>query len=369
MSTHTPHVLMTVDAVGGIWTYALDLGRELVRRKHRVSLAVLGPGLDDAKRRDAAEAQLAVTGLDHRPEWLAQDPDEVARAGQAVAEIARREGVDLVHLNHPALAASAPFDRPVLAACHSCVATWWAAVKGTALPDEFRWQAELVGQGYGICDGLVAPSRAFAEVTQRTYGLDRLPEVVHNGRALEDMDLTEPPTEAVLTAGRLWDEGKNAKTLDRIAALTIAPFRAAGPTQGPNGAAVHLTHLDPLGSLPESAMRQRFAERPVYVSAALYEPFGLAVLEAAQAGCALVLSDIDSFRELWSDAALFVAPTDEEAFAAAIGRLLSDPELRAEYGHAARNRSRAFSVDAFAGDMVNLYLGLLSNKAGTDRAA
>ena len=40
---------------------------------------------------------------------------------------------------------------------------------------------------------------------------------------------------------------------------------------------------------------------------ARYEPFGLAVLEAAQAGMRLVLSDIPSFRELWDGAATFVA--------------------------------------------------------------
>ncbi len=277
--------------------------------------------------------------------------------------------VDLVHLNHPALAAQAAFDRPVLAACHSCVATWWDAVKGTALPDSFRWQAEVVGRGYRRAQVLVAPSRAFAEATQRIYGLARLPEVVHNGRVFDAGPVTDAPVEAVFTAGRLWDEGKNAAVLDRIAALTIAPFRAAGPTAGPNGTAVTLRHLEPLGPLEEAEMRAQLAQRPVYVSAALFEPFGLAVLEAAQAGCALVLSDIESFRELWSDAALFVSPGDEEGFAAAIGRLLSDAELRSEYAYAARNRARAFGLDAFAGDMINLYEATLANGNGADRAA
>ena len=46
--------------------------------------------------------------------------------------------------------------------------------------------------------------------------------------------------------------------------------------------------------------------RPIFVSVSRYEPFGLAVLEAAHAGCALVLSDIPTFRELWQGAASFV---------------------------------------------------------------
>jgi hypothetical protein len=40
------------------------------------------------------------------------------------------------------------------------------------------------------------------------------------------------------------------------------------------------------------------------------EPFGLAVLEAAQAGCPLVLSDLPGFRELWDGAALFRRPVE-----------------------------------------------------------
>lgn len=370
MTKDTPSLLMTADAVGGIWTYAIDLGRELARKNHRVKLAVLGPGLDATKRATAEAAGLSLVELGFPPEWLAASPDDVAQAGDALARLAYAEHVDLVHLNHPALAAHTRFDPPIVAACHSCVATWWEAVKGSPLPDAYRWQADLVGRGYRAAETLVAPSRAFAETTQRTYGLDRPPEVVHNGRTAAVAPVAQgAPIEAVFTAGRLWDEGKNARTLDRIAALTIAPFRAAGPTQGPDGSAVELKHLERLGVLQETEMRRHFAERPVFVAAALYEPFGLTVLEAAQAGCALVLSDIDSFRELWSDAALFVPPRDEEAFAAAVGRLLSDEDLRAEYAVAARNRARAFGLEAFVDDMANLYDQTLSQRNGTDRAA
>lgn len=370
MTTRTPSVVMTADAVGGIWTYALDLGRELRRRGHAVTIAILGPGLDATKRKAAEEAGLTLADLGFPPEWLASGPDEVARAGEALAQLARRTGADLIHLNHPALAGAAAFEQPVLAACHSCVATWWDIVKGTPLPEEFRWQANLVGRGYRAARTLVAPSRAFAELTQRTYGLDRQPDVVHNGRAPNRAETAaDAPIEAAFTAGRLWDEGKNVRTLDRIAALTIAPFRAAGPLAGPNGAACEVKHLEALGPLTEDAMRRCFAERPIYVTAALYEPFGLAVLEAAQAGCALVLSDIDSLREVWADAALFVSPSDEEAFAAAIGRLLSDTDLRAEYALAARNRARAFGLDAFVEDMINLYEATLTAGNGKERAA
>ena len=365
MTQDNPTVLMTTDAVGGIWTYAIDLGRALVGKGMVVKLAVLGPAPNEVKRSAAETSGIEVFELGHAPEWLAADAAEVARAGDALADLCRQQSVDILHLNHPALAAQSRFEVPILAACHSCVATWWAAVKGTALPESFQWRTDLVGRGYRAAQALVAPSRAFAEATQRTYGLDRLPDVVHNGRAPDTTAApAEAPVEAVFTASRLWDEGKNARTLDRIAALTTAPFRAAGSVQGPEGTSVDLPHLELLGQLSEDAMRQRYAEQPVYVTAALFEPFGLAVLEAAQAGCALVLSDIDSLRELWSDAALFVPAMDEEAFAAAVGRLLSDPDLRADYAHAAQNRARAFGLEAFVEDTANLYKTVLSPVRG-----
>ncbi|WP_131195446.1 glycosyltransferase family 4 protein [Lichenihabitans psoromatis] len=359
MPTDRSSIVMTTDAVGGIWSYSLDLGRDLVRHDMRVVLAVLGPELDADKRASAADAGIDVIETGLAPEWLATQASEVEQAGAAVADLAVREGADLVHLNHPALAASTPFEVPVLAVCHSCVATWWAAVRGTPLPDDFMWRTDLVRRGYRSASTLVAPTRAFAEMTQRVYGLAALPEVVYNGRVAPEALVATPPLDAVFTAGRLWDDGKNLGLLDRAAGLHHVPFRAAGPTDGPNGAHASFERIEMLGPLPEAAMRAEFAARPLYASPALYEPFGLAVLEAAQSGCALVLSDIESFTELWHDAALFVPTDDPEALAAAIGRLLSDPALRADYAEAARNRSRVFGLEPFSREMMRLYRCLI----------
>ncbi|MDX7952026.1 glycosyltransferase family 4 protein [Lichenihabitans sp. Uapishka_5] len=362
-----PKILITTDAVGGIWTYALDLGRALAQGGYAIHLATVGPGLDETRRKAALDAGLVVTDLGHAPEWLARDAAELAQAGEALAALARREAVDLIHLNHPALAADVRFEPPVVAICHSCTATWWKAVKTTALPDTMAWQKDAVARGYKAAGLLVAPSRAFAEATRSAYDLGAMPEVVHNGRAPVRDAPPDAAVETVFTSGRLWDEGKNIALLDRVAALTTAPFRAAGPVEAPYGGGPELRYLDLLGSLSEAEIRAVLAERPVYVSAARYEPFGLAVLEAAQAGCALVLSDIPTFRELWDDAALFVDPDDAEAFAAAVGRLLSDETLRADMANAAENRARVFGLDAFVADMQGLYRTLVPGLA--DRAA
>ena len=350
-------LLMTADAVGGVWTYALDLARALGPSGIETHLAVLGP----APAAAAAAAAAAIPGLTLTEtalplDWLARDAREITDAAAAVAEVARAARPELVQLNTPAFAA-ARFPAPVLGVAHSCVATWWAAVRGGALPEDFRWRAAAQRRGLEACTAIVAPSAAFAAATAAAYDLPR-PRVVHNGRAAPPAadEAREPQ---VFTAGRLWDDGKNLAALDAAAALIDAPLYAAGPTEGPNGARARLRHARALGPLDPPAVRDRLARTPVFASAALYEPFGLAVLEAAQAGCALVLADIPSFRELWGEAAVFVPPESPQAIAAALAALLDAPDRAAALGAAARHRSARYTLAAMAEGMLGVYRTLL----------
>ncbi len=347
---------MTTDAVGGIWTYALDLGAALGRRGTRVTLALLGPGLDDAKRAEAADRGLKLVDTGHHPEWLAADAAAVRAGGAALVRLARLETADVVHLNHPALAAEAGFGCPVLAVCHSCVATWWDAVRGAALPEDLRWRASLHERGLASAEAVVAPSRSFAEATRRVYGFGEAPIVVPNGRnAPPASDTAEAPAPLVFTAGRLWDEGKNLGVLDRAAARLPVTVEAAGPLTGPNGATVALYNTRGIGTLDAAALRAKLAQRPIFASSALYEPFGLAVLAAAQAGCALVLSDIPPFRELWDGCAVFVSAHDDRALAAAVVRLLGDRGYRAERAALAAGRAARYTVEACADGTSKAY--------------
>ncbi|HEX8556268.1 MAG TPA: glycosyltransferase family 4 protein, partial [Sphingomonas sp.] len=167
----------------------------------------------------------------------------------------------------------------------------------------------------------------------------------------------------VFTAGRLWDPVKNTPLLDRVAGLLPVPFEAAGALVGPHGETLATKHLLAPGTLGEAAIAARLAARPIFVSAATFEPFGLAVLEAAQAGCPLILSGIDTFRELWTGAALFVPDQDEAAYAAAITRVLSDQRLRHHLGEAARIRAQRYTTAANADAMASLYAGLAMPRA------
>ncbi len=358
---------MTADAVGGVWTYALDLAAGLARHGLGVTLALLGPPPADHQRRAAAAIaglRLVETGLPL--DWTATCPEELRAAGRAIAALAVASRADLVHLNSPALAMEGGFAVPVLGACHSCLATWWCAVGAGEMPADFTWRAAALTAGMANCASLIAPSAAFAAATSQVHG--RYPQVVHNGRTPPAPPPSAPPPSArprprrarfVFAAGRLWDRGKNLAVLDRAAALLRAPAVAAGPLTGPTGEAVALRHLRTLGPLSGGDIADWLAHRPVFASPARYEPFGLAVLEAAQAGCPLVLADIPTFRELWNGAALFADPRSPDAFAATLRAVLADAALAERLGQAAEARAGRYSVAAMAAGTLAAYRGLV----------
>jgi glycosyltransferase involved in cell wall biosynthesis len=345
---------MTADAVGGVWTYALDLARGLSRRGVTVILVVFGPS-PSPDQVSAAHAvphlSLIDTGLPM--DWMAAEPAEILECGAALRGLARANRADLIHLNSPALAAIGGFSAPVIGVCHSCLATWWAAVREGPMPPDFRWRTQALWRGMLACNALVAPSAAFAELTAHTYEVP-VPFVVHNGRSPAGVP-PAPCEPMVFTSGRLWDAGKNVSVLDEAAALISAPLYAAGPLAGPNGEWKALGYAKPLGRLSAQEVAGWLARAPVYASSALYEPFGLGVLEAAQAGCALVLSDIASFRELWDGAAIFVDPRDAGGFARAMDRLLADPAEAAALAAQARARAGRYSVEAMTAGALAVY--------------
>ena len=348
-------VLLTTDAVGGVWTYGLDLAKALAQADIEIMLVVLGPSPSVSQTVEAygvPRLSLIDTGLPM--DWTASEPAELLEISAAIRGLARGGRADLVHLNSPMLATKEGFGAPVVGVCHSCLATWWSAVKDGPMPSDFAWRTRMLWQGLHACDVLVAPTRAFAAAVKHAYEIPA-PRVVWNGRQPATISGAIEREPMVLTSGRLWDEGKNVATLDAAARLIEAPVYAAGPLAGPNGAQVNLTHARPLGRLSADDVAAWLTRAPIYATSALYEPFGLGVLEAAQAGCALVLSDIDTLRELWDGAAEFVDPRDPAAYATAFDRLLHDPIRRGRLAAQAQARSQQYTVGRMSADILDIY--------------
>lgn len=348
-------VLMTADAVGGVWQYSLELARGFAAHGIETVLAVLGPVPNPLQLAEAA----AIDGLRVVPtqlplDWTATEPESLHAAAGSLAELAASCDVDSVHLHTPALVANTSWPAPVVAVAHSCVATWWHAVRGGAMPRDFVWRANCVAEGLIRADAVIAPSHGFAAVLEQVYNMGRPIAVVHNGRR-PPRHAAQSRRRAVLTAGRLWDEGKNIAVLDRAAARLNAPVYAAGPLSWPHGATLRFSHLHALGALNAAQLAAEYASIQVFASPSRYEPFGLAVLEAAQAGMALVLSDTPTFRELWDGAARFVDPADVDGWVEALGALLDDTEARDRLAAAARIWSREYSAEAMVNGTIAVH--------------
>jgi len=246
-----------------------------------------------------------------------------------------------------------PRPTPVVAVAHSCVVTWFQSVRGTLPHDAWRWQLDLNRTGLRSADLVLAPSRSFADLLTGCYG--ELPHlrVVYNAARPIRSETTKQPF--IIAAGRWWDAGKNLATLDAAASGSPLPVRLAGPLKSPTGQTTTVANAEPLGELPHPDLCQLIGRASIFCSPSIYEPFGLAALEAATAGAALVLSDIPTYRELWDGAALFAAPRDPTSFSGAFWRLASDRDLRSELGVRASVRAARFTLAAQAAAIRDAY--------------
>lgn len=103
-----------------------------------------------------------------------------------------------------------------------------------------------------------------------------------------------------------------------------------------------------------------------YVNMAREEGFGIAVVEAMQAGLPVVLANAGALPELIENglSGLLVPASDSDDLAKALQRLANDGELRNKLGEEARRRARIqFSISRYVKDMEQLYIEFGSGDA------
>jgi glycogen(starch) synthase len=352
-------VLMTADAVGGVWRYSVDLASALCRRGIHTTIAVLGPAPSDAQRREALRARVPLVDGDFRLEWMPAGLDDFEACAAWLLTLEHALCPDVVHLNGYAHAVL-PWQAPVVVVAHSCVRTWWRAVHGAGAPDAYDRYSAAVTHGLSAARVVVAPSRAMLAGLGAEYGAEVEGRVIPNGHASTQDRNRSCKEDVVLAAGRIWDPAKNIEALCAVAPRLSWPIHVAGDTEGPDGSAQRLPGVVALGRLSSRAMCAWYRRAAIYALPARYEPFGLSILEAARRGCALVLGDIPSLREHWHDAALFVPPDDHDALTRALQRLIARPDQRHVLARLARARSRRFTMARTATAYEQLYRELLA---------
>ncbi len=358
-------VLMTTDFMGGVWVYTLELVRELSQQKVEVAIASMGD-LPNSEQRRAIE-QIPGVRLwtsQFKLEWMDDPWADVDQAGEWLLSLAEEMQPDIVHLNgyvHAAL----PWSVPVIIVGHSCVLSWWQAVKGEAAPASWQTYRDRVSHGIHQADYVIAPTQAMLHVLSCHYGTltgQPLPpsQVIHNGRSSLPF-VPGAKQNIAIAIGRLWDEAKNLSLLSQVAPDSPWPIYVVGQKQHPQGFTVNVENVQELGNLSFQALRSWLSCAAVYVHPARYEPFGLAILEAAWSKCALVLSDIPSLRELWQDAALFVAPNDPAALRTVLQNLMSDAAQCRELAQRAHQRAQHYTPQKMGEEYLRVYQALLSS--------
>jgi glycogen synthase len=376
-------VLMTADPVGGVWTYACELIGALADQRVEVVLATMGAALTAAQRRTVhrlPNAVLAESGF--ALEWMPEPWRDVDAAADWLLGLEARHAPDVVHVNGFTHAAVS-FGAPVLCVAHSCVVTWMRAMRavraehgaehGAELGPEWTEYRARVARGLRAASAVVAPTHAILHAILAAHGVSRSGRVIPNGRSaaafppgdlendLENGHANGQKKEPfVLAAGRLWDEAKGLATLDACAPSVSWPIRVAGPISGPGGAEGRAAHAQLLGPLEPHELAAWMARASIYALPARYEPFGLTALEAALAGCTLVLGDLDTFREVWGDSAVYVQPGDPAALAFALEALICDPLRRGALAAYARARALALTPQRMAAAYRGVYDELIA---------
>ena len=337
---------MTADTVGGVWTYCVELAHAIARHDVEVHLATMGQPMSPAQRAEAA-VFASVSESDFPLEWQDDPWEGVDAAGAWLLDLETSLRPDVVHLNGYAHA-DLPWRAATLVVAHSDVVSWWRHVHGEPPPPEWDTYRRRVAAGLRAAGRVVAPTAAVADDLALSYDVHDV-AVVPNCRRPELL-VSRPKLPFVLSAGRLWDKAKGIDALVRVAPDVPARVLLAGESDG------DVTGVELLGPLPFPELAELLSRAAVYAAPARYEPFGLGALEAGLAGCALVLGDVPSLREVWGDAAEFVH--DEASLRTALTTLIEDPALVRRRGDAARERALQYTPARTAEGYLALYRSL-----------
>ncbi len=197
-------------------------------------------------------------------------------------------------------------------------------------------------------DVTVAVSEAAATTVHETLGLS--PDVLFNGIDLAALGAAEPwPREGpvILFLGR--DEPRKGRSILLEAARQLDPrvtvwLSGDGEQVDGEGGA----RLEWLGVISDEEKRRRLRAADVLCAPSLGgESFGMVLLEGLAAGCHVVCSDIDGYRQALGGLGTLVAPSDPRALAAALNEALEAPSSATEAQQRAEQFSMAALVDAY----------------------
>ncbi len=291
----------------------------------------------------------------------------------ALPQAARRDGVDLLHVQYIAPTCRRP---RVVTTIHDV--TYRLFPQWFHLKDRF-----LLDRGVRSSLRTVACVLTGSECTrrdlERVYGLPgaricvtpyaappgfRAPEAGEVARVLAAHGLLPP---YALFVGAL----QPRKNLPRLIRAFLAAKRSAGLPHrlvlagktGWKSGAVFATLREEgaagdvklLGYVPDEDLSGLFGGAEALLFPTLYEGFGLPVLEAFACGTPVITSNLSALPEVAGEAAVLVDPRDEAQMAEAVARVLTDAPLRRRLARAGLQRAEAFDWTRTAALTVACY--------------
>lgn len=115
-----------------------------------------------------------------------------------------------------------------------------------------------------------------------------------------------------------------------------------------------------IGYADDTDLPTLYSEAVCTATPSIYEGFGFPVLESMKCGTPVVTANVSSLPEVAGDAALMVSPTDIEALAEALRRLITDSTLRTRLISAGIARAAQFTWERAASELHSVYTRLLS---------
>lgn len=360
-------LLITTDTIGGVWTFTEELTASLLQGGHAVSLVSFGRAPSAAQEtwvqsQGTAHADsFHFTPSDAPLEWM-QDNESAFEQGEAVLHTAAAALHPELLLSNQFCFGASTLELPRLVVAHSDVLSWARAANPAALSGTpwLNQYTALVQRGLLQADAVIAPTQSVVKGLKNSFFLPNNAIVIPNGRTEPDSSQTATSPERLLQAviaGRLWDQ---AKGLGILAETSLPlPVLLAGETEHEGRSIpLNLPGVQLLGQLGAEDLQTLYRESAIYLCPSLYEPFGLAPLEAALAGCALICRDLPSLREVWGDNALYFRSAPE--LAAQLTRLATNPGFLADAQQRAQAHARQYTPDRMTEAYLSVFASVLA---------
>lgn len=343
-------ILMTADTAGGVWHYSIDLAACLLKANVQVVLAAMGPKPTEAQRADVRRCRgIRFYNKTCKLEWMDNPWTDVEKAGQWLMKIYEKEKPDLIHFNNYAHVGM-EWGCPKILVAHSCVTSWWEAVKKEPLPERFGLYFQVVQQAFHSADAVVSPTAAMLETYQRIYGHLPNSTVIYNATAPSTVSTEKDPV--IFSMGRLWDEAKNVELLLKAAPDINGQIYIAGASDKEISCPANVTFL---GQISRVEVFGWLNISSLYVLPVKYEPFGLSFLESAARKCALVGGNIPTLRELWKESMSYVDTEDPQGLAHICNLLLKNNRYCESMANEAYQNAQIFTLANQKEEYLNLY--------------